>query len=257
MAVADEGQRAEGKGQRRGAAIAVLIDLDDTLFDHRASARRALQAAASADPALGRWAFDALEARHRAILEDLHRRVLDGGMTVDEARALRFRTLVSEQGEACDDARLDRLTSAYRGAYQSGWECLAGARALLAELRARGARIAIVTNNIVSEQVNKLRRLELEPFVDALVVSEAVGASKPDRRIFAHALDAVGARASEAVMLGDNWKADIEGALAAGIRGVWFNPRGLPRPVEIEGVDEVASLEPASAVADVLTGAAR
>lgn len=237
-------------------AIAVLIDLDDTLFDHRASARRALQAAASADPALGRCAFDALEARHRAILEDLHRRVLDGGMTVDEARALRFRTLVAEQGEACDDARLDRLTAAYRGAYQAGWACLAGARELLGELRGRGARIAIVTNNIVSEQVAKLRRLELEALVDALVVSEAVGASKPDARIFTHALDAVGTPARDAVMLGDNWKADVEGALAAGIRGVWFNPRGLPRPADIDGVDEVQSLEPAHVVADVLTGKA-
>ena len=253
MAVADEGQRAEGRGQRRGAAVAVLIDLDDTLFDHRASARRALQAAAAADPALGRCAFDALEARHRAILEDLHRRVLDGRMTVDEARALRFRTLVAEQGESCDEARLERLTAAYRGAYQTGWECLAGARELLGELRTRGARIAIVTNNIVSEQVNKMRRLELETLVDALVVSEAVGASKPDPRIFTHALDTVDARAHEAVMLGDNWKADVEGALAAGIRAVWFNPRGLPRPSDIAGVDEVRSLEPALAVADLLT----
>lgn len=238
-------------------AVAALIDLDDTLFDHRASARRALQAAASVDPALGRCAFDALEARHRALLEDLHRRVLDGGMTVDEARALRFRTLVAEQGEACDDARLERLTSAYRGAYQYGWECLAGARELLEELRVRGSRIAIVTNNVVSEQVAKLRRLELEALVDALIVSEAVGASKPDARIFTHALEAVDAGAHEAVMLGDNWKADVEGALAAGIRAVWFNPRGLPRPADIDGVDEVASLEPAAAVADVLTGAAR
>ena len=235
-------------------AVAVLIDLDDTLFDHRASARRALQAAAEADPALGRCAFDALEARHRAILEDLHRRVLDGGMTVDEARALRFRTLVAEQGEACDDARLDRLTSVYRGAYQARWDCLAGAHDLLVELRTRGARIAIVTNNIVSEQVAKLRRLELAPLVDALVVSEAVGASKPDARIFTHALDAVRARAADAVMLGDNWKADIEGAMAVGIRGVWFNPRRLPRPAALDGVAEVESLEPAPAVADLLTG---
>jgi HAD superfamily hydrolase (TIGR01549 family) len=246
----------EGRRQKAEGRTAVLIDLDDTLFDHRASARMALQAAADADPALGRCAFDVLETRHRVILEDLHRRVLDGGMTVDEARALRFRTLVAEQGETCDDARLDRLTAAYRGAYQKNWTVLAGARELLVELRRRGARIAIVTNNIVSEQVSKLRRLDLEAHVDALVVSEAVGASKPDVRIFTHALDAVGARAEEAVMLGDNWKADVEGAMAAGIRGVWFNPRRLPRPSDLAGVDEVQSLEPAHDVANILTGTA-
>jgi putative hydrolase of the HAD superfamily len=233
---------------------AVLIDLDDTLFDHRASARSALQAAAAADPALGRCDFEALEARHRLILEDLHLRVLGGEMSVDEARALRFRTLVAEQGEACDDARLDRLTLAYRAAYQANWAVLAGARELLIEIRARRARIAIVTNNIVSEQVAKLKRLDLETLVDALVVSEAVGASKPDPRIFAHALDAVGANPAQAVMLGDNWKADVEGARAAGMRAVWFNPRRLARPARLDEVDEIHALEPAAAVADLVTG---
>ncbi len=236
-------------------ARAVLIDLDDTLFDHRASARTALLAAAAADPALGRCEFEALEARHRVILEDLHRRVLDGAMSVDEARALRFQTLVAEQGETCDEARLERITASYRTAYQSNWAVLAGAHALLATIRARGARIAIVTNSIVSEQVAKLKRLELETLVDALVVSEAVGASKPDARIFAQALETVGAVADEAVMLGDNWKADVEGALAAGIRAVWFNPRRLPRPAEIPGVREIQSLGPAGEIADLVTGA--
>jgi len=243
------GRRAQGAGRR-----AVLVDLDDTLFDHRASARRALASAAACDPVLGAVAFDTLEARHRLILEDLHARVLDGRMTVDEARALRFRTLIEEQGGTCDDSQLDRITAAYRAAYQSGWTCLAGARDLLAEIRRRDARIAIVTNNIVSEQVAKLKRLDLETFVDALVVSEAVGVSKPAAGIFAHALAELGAAASDAVMLGDSWSADIEGARGAGLRAVWFNPRRLPRPAPRPEVAEVQSLEPADEVAGIVLG---
>ena len=237
------------------AVTGVLIDLDDTLFDHRGSARRALESAAACDPALGRVDFDALEARHRTVLEELHRQVLAGTMSVDEARALRFRTLVEEQGERCDDARLERITAAYRAAYQSNWSCLAGAHDLLAELKRRDGRIAIVTNNIVSEQVSKLRKLDLEPFVDALVVSEAVGASKPDAGIFMHALRELNAAAEHAVMLGDSWSADIEGALGAGIRAVWFNPRRHPRPAGHPHVPEIHSLEPAQAVADIVLGA--
>ena len=234
------------------AVNGVLIDLDDTLFDHRASARRALEAAAACDAALGRVPFDALEARHRTILEDLHRGVLEGRMTVDEARARRFRMLIEEQGDACDDARLDRLTVTYRGAYQANWTCLAGAPELLAELRRRGVRIAVVTNNIVSEQVAKMKRLGLAASVDALVVSEAVGSSKPDVGIFRAALQEIGVAAEQAVMLGDSWSADIEGALRAGIRAVWFNPRGAAAPVIREDVQEIRSLEPSTAVADLL-----
>ena len=232
----------------------VLIDLDDTLFDHRASARRALEAAAACDPALGRVAFDTLEARHRDILEDLHRRVLDGRMTVDDARALRFRMLIEEQGEACDAPRLDRLTTTYRGAYQSNWACHSGAPELLTELKRRRARIAIVTNNIVSEQITKMKRLGLEPLVDALVVSEAVGHSKPAREIFDAALREIGAGPEDAVMLGDSWSADIAGARGAGLRAVWFNPRRVPRPAGMPEVTEIHALEPAGVVADIVLG---
>jgi len=236
------------------AVNAVLIDLDDTLFDHRAAARRALESAAACDPALGRMAFDALESRHRVILEDLHHRVLAGAMTVDEARTLRFRMLVEEQGEACGADRLDRLTATYREAYQAGWACLAGARELLAELKRRDARIAIVTNNIVREQVAKVKRLELGPMVDALVVSEAVGHAKPASAIFTHALRELGADAARAVMLGDSWTADIEGARGAGMRAVWFNPSRAPRPADRPEVAELHALEPAGAVADIVLG---
>ena len=234
------------------AVNGVLIDLDDTLFDHRASARRALEAAAACDPALGRMAFEALDARHRVILEDLHRRVLDGRMTVDEARTLRFRMLIEEQGDTWDDARLDRITATYRGAYQSNWTCLEGARELLAELKDRQARIAVVTNNIVSEQVAKMKRLDLDRYVDALVVSEAVGSSKPDAAIFDAALREIGVAKDDAVMLGDSWSADIEGAIRAGIRAVWFNARGAARPADRDDVPEIRSLEPSSRVADLL-----
>lgn len=236
----------------RAETSAVLIDLDDTLFDHRGAARRALESAAACDPALGRFDFDALESRHRTVLEDLHRRVLDGTMSVDEARALRFRMLVEEQGETCDDARLERITAAYRGAYQSSWTCLAGAHDLLAELRRRDARIAVVTNNIISEQVSKLKRLELEPLVDALVVSEAVGSSKPAAAIFLHALHELRALPAHAVMLGDSWTADIEGARGVGMRAVWFNPRRQARPAGRPEVAEIHALEPAADIADII-----
>jgi HAD superfamily hydrolase (TIGR01549 family) len=173
-------------------------------------------------------------------------------MTVDEARMRRFEMLLEEQGEQADAARMERITAAYRTAYQSNWVCLAGARELLEELKRRGILIAIVTNNLVSEQTAKLKRLQLEAFVDTLVVSEAVGSSKPDPEIFRHALDALNVHAGDAVMLGDSWTADIEGARASGIRAIWFNPRRAARPAGAADVREIHSLEPAVAVADVV-----
>jgi FMN phosphatase YigB (HAD superfamily) len=48
-------------------------------------------------------------------------------------------------------------------------------------------------------------------------------------------------------MVGDNWPADVVGALAVGIRPLWLNRTGAPRP--LAHVAELTSLEP---LADVL-----
>ena len=50
-----------------------------------------------------------------------------------------------------------------------------------------------------------------------MVCSGAVGAAKPDRAIFAHALAALGVEASEALHVGDSRVNDYDGARAAGI----------------------------------------
>ena len=90
--------------------------------------------------------------------------------------------------------------------------------------------------------------------MDALVTSEAVGATKPDARIFNAALAAAGVAAAEAVMIGDAWHTDVAGAVAAGVRAVWLNRAGLAAP-QPTAVDEVRSLEPLADVWRVLVPA--
>ena len=84
------------------------------------------------------------------------------------------------------------------------------------------------------------------------MTSEEVGVSKPDPRIFQEALDRARAAPSDAVMLGDAWATDVEGALASGIRPVWLNRFGRVRP--IASVEEIGSLEPVDQALGVLLG---
>ena len=85
-----------------------------------------------------------------------------------------------------------------------------------------------------------------------LVVSEEVGISKPDPRIFVVALERAGVEAPEAVMVGDSWANDVEGARAAGIRPVWFNRDGQTPPDP--SVEVIESLEPTEAVLRTILG---
>jgi putative hydrolase of the HAD superfamily len=113
--------------------------------------------------------------------------------------------------------RWQRVRFASQGRYP-------GAAELLAELRSRGVRLALVTNGTSDLQRRKLAVAGLDEYFDAVVASCDIGIGKPDPAIFAAALDALGVGASEAVMVGNDRERDIEGAAAAGIRAHWVQP---------------------------------
>ncbi|HTM23592.1 MAG TPA: HAD-IA family hydrolase [Vicinamibacterales bacterium] len=233
-------------------ARAVLFDLDDTLFDHHRSARAALaevhrRHADATD-------FDSFERHHIRFLEEMHIEVLAGRVELNEARRERFRRVFRALGLQMSEADVDAVASAYRSGYVAARRPVEGAADLLAAVRPH-ARIGIVSNNLVEEQRDKLAYCGLAPFVDALVVSEEAGVSKPDPSIFRLALDRLGVQASEAVMVGDSWAADIVGAARAGVRAIWFNPFRKAMPAEPAGVAEIHALAPAVDLLPLLLGA--
>jgi putative hydrolase of the HAD superfamily len=229
-----------------------LSDLDDTLFDHTRATRSALEAVRAATPGLAPLSIDDLHHQHAEILELLHVEVVMGRIAIDDARVERFRRLLVAAGADCAADHAPDVARRYRREYEVASQPVAGAVELLSRLKRAGALVVIVTNNIVAEQRLKLARCGLAGFVDELVTSEEVGVSKPDPRIFQEALDRARAAPSDAVMLGDAWATDVEGALASGIRPVWLNRFGRVRP--IASVEEIGSLEPVDKALGVLLG---
>jgi putative hydrolase of the HAD superfamily len=229
---------------------AVLSDLDDTLFDHAHSTKASLTVLCRQVPELAVWSIDELDERHRVLLDRLHVEVLQGRMSIDEARLERFGTLVRDAGAICSIERVEELARSYRETYQQVWQAVPGALAMAAAIRDAGIKLVIVTNNVVSEQRLKLERCRLTPLVDLLLTSEEAGFMKPDPRIFELALARMNVAVDDAVMLGDAWSTDIEGARAAGIRAVWLNRRGDPSPDQ--RVAELRSLEPVTETMRVL-----
>jgi HAD superfamily hydrolase (TIGR01662 family) len=231
----------------------VLFDLDDTLFDHDHATGCALAVLRREEPAFAAWAADEFARRHGEVLEALHGEVLAGQRSIDEAREERFRRLLEDAAaRPAPRGRALAVAARYREAYKDGWRPVPGAHALLAELRDAGLAIAVVTNNLTAEQEEKLRRCQLDVMVDALITSEHAGAAKPDVRIFTAALERLRVGADQVVMVGDAWHTDIAGAIAAGIRPVWFNRIAAVPPDP--GVAELTSLEPTPHAVEVIRG---
>ena len=72
-------------------------------------------------------------------------------------------------------------------------------------------------------QRRKVDLLGLEAELDAIGISEELGAAKPDPAAFAATLELIDSSAEETVMVGDHLDWDVRGALDAGMRGaVWI-----------------------------------
>ena len=95
----------------------------------------------------------------------------------------------------------------------------------LAALRGMGLRLVCVSNWDISLP-DVLERCGLGGMLDDVVTSAAVGARKPDPRIFEVALDRAGCRSGEAIHVGDTPDEDLAGASAAGIRALLIDRDG-------------------------------
>jgi 5'-nucleotidase len=225
--------------------------MDDTIFDHSLTCRRALALLRKSEPALEGRSVDDVWREYSRLLEAVQVDVLSGRVSVEAARTQRFLLLANFCGTSISSADAAGLSRRYRENYLRLRRTVPGIRRILERLRGR-AVVGIVTNNQVAEQEEKLDHFRLRPLVDFMVVSEGVGVAKPDPRIFELALEKAGAAPHEAVMIGDSWTSDVVGARNVGIRPVWFNRFRLAAPepwsvVELESYRVPAHVEAALA----------
>lgn len=95
--------------------------------------------------------------------------------------------------------------------------------ASLTRLRLAGWRVAVATNGSTAQQSAKIRRTGLDAHIDALAISEEVGAAKPDRRVFQVAAQRCGARLEDGGwMIGDCPERDVAGGQRVGLRTMWM-----------------------------------
>ena len=102
-------------------------------------------------------------------------------------------------------------------------ELCPGTRTMLDALRGN-YRLAIITNGFAEVQSLKLKNSGLDVYFDVVVTSENAQSLKPQRAIFEYALQAMSVTAERALMVGDDYQADVLGARMAEIDQVWYVP---------------------------------
>jgi len=220
----------------------LLIDADDTLFDYDAAETDALGATfADFDIDVQPAHVEAYRKINAALWKAFER----GEIAQDILRLERFRQLFTAFGIEMD---AEAFSTCYLRHLGQAGHLLPGAIALLEALLGK-VGLALITNGIASVQRSRLARSGLKRYFDAVIISEEVGAAKPDPEIFDAAFVAMGHPSKPTVlMVGDSLTSDIAGGVAYGLDTCWFNPQAKPRPVglqlcyEIRRLDEILDL---------------
>jgi putative hydrolase of the HAD superfamily len=85
-------------------------------------------------------------------------------------------------------------------------------------------KLHLITNGFKEVQEIKLVTCDLKKYFEHIIISEDYGFNKPDIRIFELAQNLANTGKENCMMIGDNYEADIKGALNAGWKSVLYSP---------------------------------
>ncbi|MCU0341535.1 MAG: YjjG family noncanonical pyrimidine nucleotidase [Spirosomaceae bacterium] len=141
-------------------------------------------------------------------------------------REHRFR-MVLEALEVPPLSFMDDMGEEYLRLLPQKTHLLDGALDLLHYLAQKDYELHIISNGFDYIQARKMQSSGIEVFFKEVITNEKAGAKKPDPKIFDYALQSAGAVPKSSLMIGDNWIADIQGAMRFGIDSAFYNPQAL------------------------------
>lgn len=109
----------------------------------------------------------------------------------------------------------------------SSLEATAGANEIPARLQSAGLIVAILSNGWTELQCAKAALID---FGGPVIVSEEIGAWKPDSRAFEIACERLGVDLGRSLYVGDSPAADVAGSKNAGMISVWADFEGRTYP---------------------------
>jgi 2-haloacid dehalogenase len=215
----------------------LLFDADGTLFDYD---RAEVAALAKTFEDMGLAFLPAYAAAYRQINEEMWLRFEQGGISQQRLKTKRFEQLFDQFGVACD---ADRFSARYLHNLAAASQLVDGAEAIVKKLYGETG-LMIVTNGLSDVQRSRFARSSINRYFDDIVISEEVGAAKPDGRIFDVAFERMGNPPRHDVLIvGDSLTSDMKGGSDYGIDTCWFNPERKPPDLELDIRFEIRDLE--------------
>jgi putative hydrolase of the HAD superfamily len=211
---------------------AMLIDMDETILSAYGRPELAWtivatefagelgplspQQVAAAISTFARSFWETAEPVWRMKLDEARRRTVKGGFA-----ALAARTKI-----ALPDDLAIRIADRFTAYRDEQMFVFPGAHEAIDALKARGVKLALVTNGAAEIQRAKIERFALAHRFDHIQIEGEHGFGKPDERAYRHAMHALDVSAGDTWMVGDNLEWEVEVPQRLGIYAIWIDVHG-------------------------------
>ena len=187
---------------------AVIFDLDDTLYSEKDYVRSGYQAIADENISI------------MGLEDKLWNEFLNGNMAID--------VVLKNEGIFSDSLK-QKLLNVYRN-HLPKIKLYEGINDLMMYLKEKNIRIGIITDGRVEGQKAKFRSLQLDKFVDELIITDALAGNsnvtnfrKPNKIAFEIMARRLNLSFEEMAYVGDNPKKDFKAPKELDMRYLWLN----------------------------------
>lgn len=207
----------------------IYFDLDDTLTDHKISARHTLvdlyekyvKATPNAPDA------DRFVSEYEQVNRAKWIAYSKNEIEKEEVKYGRFRDTMMQLG--VNGWPVDKMSEEFLSISQKYWHWIEGAEKAFEAIR-QEYPCGIITNGFSEIQEIKFEHFGMAELADPLLISEEVGTMKPNKELFEYAANLVGHPSHELLYVGDSITSDVAGGLGAGWKVAWYNPDGQILP---------------------------
>lgn len=218
----------------------VFFDLDHTLWDFDTNSKLAFEKLFKSYQLP--VDLSSFLTHYERINHDYWKLYRDEKISSEDLRFHRLKDTFEAVNHPWEAELVNALSQEYLNELTNNHSLIEGCLEILDYLKPK-YRLHIITNGFEQVQHKKIDGAGIRGYFNTITTSEKAGAKKPHATIFEHAVEEARAQKKHSVMIGDNFEADIDGALQFGMQAVFFQIREPALHNSVTIVKELAELK--------------
>ncbi|MCP2029272.1 putative hydrolase of the HAD superfamily [Flavobacterium sp. HSC-32F16] len=218
----------------------IFFDLDHTLWDFDKNSQMAFDRIFKNN--FGGIKIEDFIEKYLPINQECWRLYQNDQITHQELRYNRLKLSFDALNYSMTDENIDQISNDYIEFLTDNNYLFDGAIEVLDYLKPK-YKLHIITNGFAHVQDKKINNAALGGYFTTITNSELAGVKKPNSIIFDYAVNLAHSSKEKSIMIGDDFDADVNGALNAGMDAIFFNIRNIETPKNYKQINHLLELK--------------